>query len=95
MTDLARTARLDVLVEGYVRPPHVAGTVSLVRDASAVRDLRNIVAQDRTTGNCGPLTSSTKEALEHVKWIGVMLLAAFMGLQAFLQGSQRVSGTRK
>lgn len=36
MTDLARTARLDVLVEGYVRPPHVAGTVSLIRDAGRV-----------------------------------------------------------
>jgi glyoxylase-like metal-dependent hydrolase (beta-lactamase superfamily II) len=33
---LARTARLDVLVEGYVRRPHVAGTVSLVRDADRV-----------------------------------------------------------
>jgi glyoxylase-like metal-dependent hydrolase (beta-lactamase superfamily II) len=43
MTDLARTARLDVLVEGYVRLPKVAGTVSLVRDADrgmvAGRDL--------------------------------------------------------
>ena len=36
MSDLARTARLDVLVEGYVRMPHVAGTVSLVRDAGRV-----------------------------------------------------------
>ncbi|MGZ4545346.1 MAG: MBL fold metallo-hydrolase [Blastococcus sp.] len=36
MTDLARTARLDVLVEGYARMPHVAGTVSLVRDADRV-----------------------------------------------------------
>jgi glyoxylase-like metal-dependent hydrolase (beta-lactamase superfamily II) len=36
MTDLARTARLDVLVEGYVRMPHVAGTVSLIRDAGRV-----------------------------------------------------------
>jgi len=36
MTDLARTARLDVLVEGYVRRPHVAGTVSLVRDGDRV-----------------------------------------------------------
>ncbi|WP_100498254.1 MBL fold metallo-hydrolase [Geodermatophilus chilensis] len=36
MTDLSRTARLDVLVEGYVRPPHVAGTVSLIRDADRV-----------------------------------------------------------
>ena len=36
MTDLARTARLDVLVEGYARLPHVAGTVSLVRDADRV-----------------------------------------------------------
>jgi glyoxylase-like metal-dependent hydrolase (beta-lactamase superfamily II) len=36
MTDLARTARLDVLVEGYVRLPNVAGTVSLVRDADRV-----------------------------------------------------------
>ncbi len=32
MTELARTARLDVLVEGYVRQPYVAGTVSLLRD---------------------------------------------------------------
>ena len=36
MTDLARTARLDVLVEGYARLPHVAGTVSLLRDADRV-----------------------------------------------------------
>jgi len=34
--ELSRTARLDVLVEGYVRMPHVAGTVSLVRDAGRV-----------------------------------------------------------
>ncbi|MGY1694506.1 MULTISPECIES: MBL fold metallo-hydrolase [unclassified Geodermatophilus] len=33
MADLARTARVDVLVEGYARLPHVAGTVTLVRDA--------------------------------------------------------------
>jgi glyoxylase-like metal-dependent hydrolase (beta-lactamase superfamily II) len=33
---LARTARVDVLVEGYVRPPHVAGTVSLIRDEDRV-----------------------------------------------------------
>jgi glyoxylase-like metal-dependent hydrolase (beta-lactamase superfamily II) len=36
MTDLGRTARLDVLVEGYARLPNVAGTVSLVRDADRV-----------------------------------------------------------
>ena len=36
MTDLGRTARLDVLVEGYARLPHVAGTVSLLRDADRV-----------------------------------------------------------
>jgi glyoxylase-like metal-dependent hydrolase (beta-lactamase superfamily II) len=36
MTDLDRTARLDILVEGYARRPHVAGTVSLVRDADRV-----------------------------------------------------------
>jgi len=36
MADLARTARLDVLVEGYVRPPNVAGTVSLIRDEDRV-----------------------------------------------------------
>ncbi len=36
MTGLARTARLDVLVEGYVRLPDVAGTVDLVRDADRV-----------------------------------------------------------
>ena len=36
MTDLARTARLDILVEGYARRPHVTGTVSLVRDADRV-----------------------------------------------------------
>ncbi|MGY1826860.1 MBL fold metallo-hydrolase [Blastococcus sp. SYSU DS0541] len=36
MPELSRTARLDVLVEGYVRMPHVAGTVSLVRDADRV-----------------------------------------------------------
>ena len=33
---LGRTARLDVLVEGYARRPHVAGTVCLVRDAGRV-----------------------------------------------------------
>jgi glyoxylase-like metal-dependent hydrolase (beta-lactamase superfamily II) len=36
MADLARTARVDVLVEGYVRSPRVAGTVSLVRDEDRV-----------------------------------------------------------
>ena len=36
MADLARTARLDVLVEGYARAPKVAGTVSLIRDADRV-----------------------------------------------------------
>jgi glyoxylase-like metal-dependent hydrolase (beta-lactamase superfamily II) len=36
MTALGRTARLDVLVEGYARLPNVAGTVSLVRDAGRV-----------------------------------------------------------
>ena len=36
MTELARTARLDILVEGYVRLPNVAGTVSLIRDADRV-----------------------------------------------------------
>ena len=36
MADLVRTARLDVLVEGYARVPKVAGTVSLVRDADRV-----------------------------------------------------------
>ena len=36
MADLSRTARDDVLVEGYARLPHVAGTVSLVRDAGRV-----------------------------------------------------------
>ena len=36
MTDLSRTARLDVLVEGYARRPHVAGTVSLIRDLDRV-----------------------------------------------------------
>ena len=35
-TPLARTARLDVLFTGYARMPHVAGTVSLVRDADRV-----------------------------------------------------------
>src|SRR4028118_1935951 len=34
--ELARTARVDVLVEGYARLPHVAGTVTLVRDAGRV-----------------------------------------------------------
>jgi len=33
---LSRTARVDVLVEGYARLPHVAGTVSLVRDGGRV-----------------------------------------------------------
>ena len=36
MADLARTARVDVLVEGYARLPNVAGTVTLVRDAGRV-----------------------------------------------------------
>ena len=36
MAELARTARVDVLVEGYARMPRVAGTVSLVRDAGRV-----------------------------------------------------------
>jgi glyoxylase-like metal-dependent hydrolase (beta-lactamase superfamily II) len=36
MSELAPTARLDVLVEGYVRMPNVAGTVSLIRDADRV-----------------------------------------------------------
>ena len=36
MTELSPAARLDVLVEGYVRPPHVAGTVSLIRDADRI-----------------------------------------------------------
>ena len=36
MSELARTARLDILVEGYVRLPNVAGTVSLIRDADRV-----------------------------------------------------------
>src|SRR3954462_2644817 len=36
MTELARSAHLDILVEGYVRTPNVAGTVSLVRDADRV-----------------------------------------------------------
>jgi glyoxylase-like metal-dependent hydrolase (beta-lactamase superfamily II) len=36
VADLSRTARVDVLVEGYARMPHVAGTVSLVRDAGRV-----------------------------------------------------------
>ena len=36
MPGIGRTARLDVLVEGYVRMPHVAGTVSLVRDEGRV-----------------------------------------------------------
>ncbi len=36
MADLSRTARVDVLVEGYARVPHVAGTVTLVRDAGRV-----------------------------------------------------------
>ncbi len=36
MTNLARTAQLDILVEGYARRPNVAGTVSLVRDADRV-----------------------------------------------------------
>lgn len=33
---LGRTARLDVLVEGYARRPHVAGTVCVVRDGGRV-----------------------------------------------------------
>ena len=36
MPQLSRTARVDVLAAGYVRMPHVAGTVSLVRDADRV-----------------------------------------------------------
>jgi hypothetical protein len=34
MPELSRTARLDVLVEGYARMPNVAGTVTVVRDAN-------------------------------------------------------------
>src|SRR4028119_1867247 len=34
--ELARTARVGGLVEGYARLPHVAGTVTLVRDAGRV-----------------------------------------------------------
>jgi glyoxylase-like metal-dependent hydrolase (beta-lactamase superfamily II) len=34
--ELSRTARVDVLVEGYVRPPQVAGSVTLIRDADRV-----------------------------------------------------------
>ena len=33
---IARTARVDVLVEGYARLPNVAGTVTLVRDEDRV-----------------------------------------------------------
>ena len=36
MSEPARAARVDVLVEGYVRLPNVAGTVTLVRDADRV-----------------------------------------------------------
>ena len=36
MAALSRTARVDVLVEGYARLPYVAGTVSLVRDGGRV-----------------------------------------------------------
>jgi glyoxylase-like metal-dependent hydrolase (beta-lactamase superfamily II) len=36
MTESARVARLDVLVEGYARGQNVAGTVSLIRDANRV-----------------------------------------------------------
>ncbi len=36
VTKLARTARLDILTEGYGRSPHVAGTVSLIRDADRI-----------------------------------------------------------
>ena len=36
MAELARTARLVVLVEGYARTPQVAGTVSLVRDEDRI-----------------------------------------------------------
>jgi glyoxylase-like metal-dependent hydrolase (beta-lactamase superfamily II) len=36
MPELGRTAHVDVLVEGYARRPHVAGTVSLVRDGDRV-----------------------------------------------------------
>jgi glyoxylase-like metal-dependent hydrolase (beta-lactamase superfamily II) len=36
MAALARTARVDVLVEGYASSPRVAGTVSLVRDEGRV-----------------------------------------------------------
>ena len=47
MAELARTAQLDVLVEGYVRSPHVAGTVSLVRDADRVIVVDPGVVADR------------------------------------------------
>ena len=47
MPELSRTARVDVLVEGYVRMPHVAGTVSLVRDADRVVVVDPGMVEDR------------------------------------------------
>lgn len=53
MTDLARTARLDVLVEGYVRMPHVVGTVTLIRDEDRViiHDPGMVTDRDHITGS--------------------------------------------
>ena len=47
MTDLARSARLDVVVEGYVRLPNVASTVCLVRDEDRVIVVDPGVVADR------------------------------------------------
>jgi len=57
MTALARTARLDVLVEGYARPPNVAGTVCLVRDAGrvVVVDPGMVADRDLILGRLGEL----------------------------------------
>jgi glyoxylase-like metal-dependent hydrolase (beta-lactamase superfamily II) len=52
VSELARRARVDVLVEGYVRLPHVAGTVSLVRDGDriVVVDPGMVADRDRILG---------------------------------------------
>ena len=54
MTDLARTARLDVLFEGYARMPNVAGTVSLVRDEGRVIvvDPGMVPSREALSGRC-------------------------------------------
>jgi glyoxylase-like metal-dependent hydrolase (beta-lactamase superfamily II) len=50
MADLARSARVDVLLEGHARMPHVVGTVGLVRDAGRVVVVDPGMVADRDLG---------------------------------------------